>query len=56
MADPLSYSIEGAAAALGISRRGIYRLIDSGKVRKVKAGRRSLIPAADLRAIVEGDA
>lgn len=53
---PLSYSISDAAHALGISQRSIYNLIERGKLRKVKAGRRSLIPAADLRRIVEGDA
>lgn len=53
---PLSYNIDDAAHALGISRRSIYNLIDSGKLRKVKAGRRTLIPAADLRAIVDGPA
>jgi excisionase family DNA binding protein len=51
---PLSYTIPAAAAALGISERSIYNLIDRGKLRKVKAGRRSLIPAVDLHAVVEG--
>ena len=51
---PLSYNISDAAAALGVSERSIYNLIYAGKLRRVKAGRRSLIPAADLRAVAEG--
>lgn len=51
---PLCYSITDAAVALGLSQRSIYNLIDAGKLRRVKAGRRTLIPAADLHAIVEG--
>jgi excisionase family DNA binding protein len=50
---PLSYKIDDAAAALGVSQRTIYNLIDAGKLRRVKVGRRSLIPATDLRALVE---
>lgn len=51
---PVAYNIDDAAAALGLSRRSIYNLIDNGTLRKVKAGRRSLIPASDVLAIVEG--
>lgn len=51
---PVAYNINDAAAALGISRRSIYMLISAGKLRKVKAGNRSLIPASDLLAIAEG--
>jgi len=53
---PLSYNISDAAAALGVSERSIYNMIYSGKLRRVKAGRRSLIPASDLRAVAEGAA
>ena len=49
---PVSYNINDAAAALGLSRRTIYNLIDAGKVRKVKIGRRSVIPAADILALM----
>ena len=48
--EPLTCTIPVAAKTLGISRRQIYRLIDRGTLRMVKAGRRSLIPNADLRA------
>lgn len=51
---PLTCTIAVAAKSLGISRRQIYRLIQRGTLRKVKAGRRSLIPEADLRAFAHG--
>lgn len=53
---PVSYNINDAAAALGLSRRTIYNLIDAGKVRKVKIGRRSVIPATDILALMPGEA
>ena len=43
-----AYSIEAAAAALTISRRTAYRLINSGELRTVKLGGRRLVPAAEL--------
>lgn len=49
---PISYNINDAAAALGLSRRTIYNLIDAGRVRKVKIGRRSVIPATDILALM----
>lgn len=54
--DPLACTIPDAAQILGISRRQIYRLIASGGLRKVKAGRRSLVPKADLVAFADGTA
>jgi len=52
---PLMCTIAVAARSLGISRRQIYRLIQGGTLRKVKAGRRSLVPEADLRAFADGN-
>jgi excisionase family DNA binding protein len=49
---PVSYNINDAAAALGLSRRSIYNLIEAGRIRKVKIGRRSLIPATDILALM----
>ena len=51
--EPLAYSIPSAARAIDCSQRHIYNLVSEGKLRLVKSGRRSLIPAADLRALVE---
>ncbi|WIA57632.1 helix-turn-helix domain-containing protein [Sphingobium sp. WTD-1] len=55
-AERLSYSVTDAAHALGISERSIYNLIYGGKLRRMKIGRRVVIPAADLRSILEGTA
>ena len=51
---PVAYNIDDAAKALGISRRSIYTLVTAGKLRKVKAAGRSLIPASDVMALAEG--
>ncbi|MEE4154363.1 MAG: helix-turn-helix domain-containing protein [Erythrobacter sp.] len=53
---PVAYNINDAAAALGLSRRSIYNLIDAGQIRKVKIGRRSVIPATDILALMPEDA
>lgn len=51
--DRLAYSIEEAQVLLGgISRDTIYGLRARGELRFVKVGRRSLIPAEDIRRIV----
>lgn len=55
-AKPLAYTIVGAARALSISERSIYKMMEQGTLRKVKAGRRTLIPAADVQAFAEGGA
>jgi excisionase family DNA binding protein len=52
---PLTCTLAVAAKSLGISRRQIYRLIQGGTLRKVKAGRRSLVPEADLRAFADSN-
>lgn len=52
--EQLGYSIRSAARAIDVSERTIYNLVEAGKLRMVKIGRRSIIPASDLRALVEG--
>lgn len=53
----LAYSIEDAGELMGgISRNSIYRLAAAGKLRLVKVGGRSLVPAADIARLLEGDA
>jgi excisionase family DNA binding protein len=51
---PLTYSITGAAQALSLGERSIYKLMDAGKLRRVKVGRRTLIPAEDVAALAVG--
>lgn len=52
-ADQVAYRIRSAAKQLDCSERQIYNLIEAGRLRIVKVGRMSLIPASDLRALVE---
>ncbi len=48
-----AYSPEEAGESLGISRAGIYRLLQTGDLRSVRVGRRRLIPAAELDRLLE---
>jgi prophage regulatory protein len=47
--EPILVSTKTAAAMLGISRVTLYKLLNSGAVRAVKSGGRTLIPAQALR-------
>lgn len=54
--EPVSYTVADAKAALGIGHTKLYELFQTGDLRKVKIGRRTLIPASDVRALIEGAA
>ena len=46
---PVAYTMTEACRLLGgISRTHIYKLIGDGEIRRVKLGRRSLIPASEI--------
>lgn len=49
---PLAYRIKEAAAALGVGRTTIYRLIQNGQLNVVRVGNRSLIPVEALEAFL----
>jgi excisionase family DNA binding protein len=51
----MAYSIEEVRRALGVSRSTLFDLLAMGRIRSVKAGRRTLIPAAALEAFLAGD-
>jgi len=52
MADKLAYTIAEAAVATGLSDDTLYRKHQAGEITMKKAGRRTLIPAADLERLI----
>lgn len=46
-------SVEAVAFALGVGRVTVFRLLKENQLRRVKIGRRTLVPAADVAALVE---
>ena len=53
---PLAYSVSDASRVSSIGRTRLYQLIGEGRLEARKIGRRTLIPAASLRALIEGRA
>lgn len=51
----LAYSIAEAAEATGIGRTSLYMLIRTNQLKSVTVGRRRLIPAAELQALLRLD-
>lgn len=49
----LSYNVDSAAKAVGVSRRTIWRAIHDGELSTFKFGARTLIPAEDLEALIQ---
>lgn len=47
--DDCNFTVAEAAQHLRISRGYFYKLVDAGKIKPVKCGRRTLIPGAELR-------
>lgn len=47
----IAYSFDEAARATGLSRRSLERAVARGELRRVKVGKRSVIPAIDLAAL-----
>ena len=52
--EQISTSIKDAARALGLGRTKIYQLINSGDLEVVRIGRRTLVKARSIRALIEG--
>ena len=53
--EPLTYSVETAAAMLGISRALAYQLVRGGELPSIKLGRRVVVPRAALLRLVGGE-
>lgn len=51
----LSYTVDEAAAAIGIGRTTLYGLIGRGALPVVKIGKRTLIRAVDLNRLLAGE-
>ena len=56
MSDKLSYSINEAAQAIGLSRSSLYLHVKAGNVRTFKIGARTLIRREDLAKFVDDHA
>ena len=51
-APPLTLTVKEALRRTGIGRTLLYKLIDTGQLRRVKIGKRTLIPFDDLQKLV----
>lgn len=51
---PLSYTIDEAAKITGLGRTRLYQELNSGRLRGVKAGRRTLIPHTNIQKWLDG--
>lgn len=49
---PIAVSITDAGKMLSISRSGVYRFIEAGRIRPVQLGRRQLVPVSQLRELM----
>lgn len=54
--EPLAYSISEACRVSSLGRTRLYQLIGEGRLEVRKIGKRTLIPAASLRALIAGEA
>ena len=53
---PLAYSVADACKVSSIGKTRLYTLIAEGRLEARKIGKRTLIPAASLRALIDGEA
>ena len=51
---PLAYSVADACRVSTLGRTRIYQLISEGRLRVRKIGKRTLIPADSLHALISG--
>ena len=53
MADKISVTINGASEITGIGRTSLYKLMQSGKLKPRKLGKRTLLLVEDLNTLVK---
>jgi excisionase family DNA binding protein len=51
---PLTYSVKDACAVSSLGRTTLYTHINSGRLKAIRLGGRTLIPADSLHALLEG--
>lgn len=51
----LAYSIKEACLATSLGRSAFYQLISDDKIRVVRVGGRTLVPAESLQALIAGE-
>ena len=52
--EPIAYSVGDACRVSSLGRTRLYQLISEGRLEMRKIGKRTLIPATSLRALIEG--
>lgn len=50
--EPIAYSVEDAARAVGLGRTKLFELIRTGQITAVKVGGRTLVPVDSLRSFI----
>lgn len=53
---PLAYSVKDACSVSSLGRTTLYTHIKSGRLKSIRVGGRTLIPAESLHALVNGEA
>jgi len=51
--EPLTVTVAGARAVLGLGTTKLYELISEGKLQTIKVGRRTLVKTDSIRALVD---
>jgi excisionase family DNA binding protein len=54
MTEPKVYTVEELAALLKVNPRTVYKMVDAGQIRSVRAGRQIRIPQEALDAYLRG--
>lgn len=54
--EPLAYSVKEACRVSSLGRTRLYQLIGENRLEARKIGKRTIIPAASLRALIAGEA
>ena len=50
---PLALTVRDACCALSVGKTTLYELINTGRIRTLRIGRKRLIEAASLRALID---